>query len=200
MKVSYVLAVLMLSALKALAQGTVSFANDASSAITNGTTRSLLPTGSAYTAYLFYAPDGTTNEAAFVQLGQFGWAFFGPQPGVFDGGTKTTPNTTAPGDYAMFQVRVWEVFPTSYEQALADPGYHLGKGKILRVKTGNPPLTAPGSLLAAGLQGFCVYQATLSVGDSSVSEGDAGVTNAVFSVRLARASSQTVSVSFATSA
>jgi hypothetical protein len=82
--------------------------------------------------------------------------------GVFLPTTRTTPSTTAPGDFAWFQVRAWEAaFGTSYEQAAATPPSPggrcalIGTSNIVKVRT-DGPTSPPGILQQAVLNGFFV--------------------------------------------
>jgi hypothetical protein len=183
-------------------QGTVQFANSIESAVTNGTTGQLIEIGSSYIARLYYAPDGVTNESSFVELpvpGSFPCGAWFRFPGVFDGGTVTTPTNTLPGAFALFQVRLWPfVCHTPFETAYFNPAHEYGQSGVVRVKTGNPPGTGPGSLVASGLKGFTINRGALSVNDPVVTESDT-TTNALFTIRLARPMPTNATVRFATS-
>src|SRR5262249_38709187 len=86
---------------------------------------------------------------------------------------------------------------TSYEQVLTAPVMLgrlglVGKSNPVRVLTGSPtavPATPPGSLIAAGLQGFYLggppaIIPALRISDTSSLEGNVGTTQAVFVVTL----------------
>lgn len=149
--------------------GTVALFNSSASAVSNSLTMNRVPAGTTFRAALYYLPDTgvVPTEADFdhgtVLLPSVGFAF----PGVFNGGTRSTPATTPGGGDAWFHVRVWEsafgtnVFP-SYEEARDAQALVYGRrplvggGSIVKVTTGNPcaiPPTVPAFL---ALQGFCV--------------------------------------------
>ena len=144
------------------AQGTVNFQNNNGSAVTESLSGNKIVAGSTYNAALYWAVDGTVDQSLFVQIGAT--AAIQPLDGLIAAGSRTTPNGTAPGANAMFQVRVWEAaYGNSYEAVLANQTTQngrlglAGKSNLVRVATGSPggqPPTPPGSLLTAGLQGF----------------------------------------------
>lgn len=156
-----------------LAQGTVNFGN-VGAPISNGVSLAVLPSGTQFRAALYYLPTNNYPQAPT-------WLDFESQAarillpnattfslaGAFTAGTRTTPDTTAPGGDAWFQVRAWETaYGTSYEQA-RDSGRPalIGTSGVVKVRTGIPPNVAPGSLVAVstslpgygGLKGFYVY-------------------------------------------
>ena len=98
----------MIGAAPALqAQGLIVFHNlIPRAAITNRLTGELVVSGTAFKAALYYAPDSVSPPAdsAFVQVGPA--VDFGPSPGHFHGGLRTTPGTTAAGGPAYFQIRL----------------------------------------------------------------------------------------------
>jgi hypothetical protein len=210
MKTSICLVFSLTAAATVQAQGTVTFANNSASAVSNTLTMTRVAAGTTFSAALYYAPDGVADEALFQRIATTN--FF--QPGVFYGGTRTTPPTTPPGEWAMFQVRVFETaYGSSYEQVLSCPSLVggrcglVGKSIVVRVKTGNPqalPPTTPGSLVGTnGLRGFCVGDSfmdwgRLSVLDATVVEGNDGVTNLLFLVTLDGYPSTDVTVGFNT--
>jgi MYXO-CTERM domain-containing protein len=140
-------------ALAAHGQGTVNFSNiGASGGITNGISGGRVPVGTAFMVALYFAPEGTTAEGQFMQLGAA--TGIAPAAGLFSGGTRTAPAGMIPaGGMGHFQVRVWEsAFGTSYEAA-AGRGL-TGTSGILRVDTGDPTTVPPGtpaSLVAANV-------------------------------------------------
>jgi hypothetical protein len=159
--------VLGLAAQRGQAQGTVTFGNNSSSALTNGFTMQRLIAGTIFRVALYYMPDGPepTREQMLllgVQIGAS--APIAPAAGLYAAGTRTTPVTTPGAGFAWFQVRAWETaFGTSYEQALLNTMPQngrlaaTGRSNIIRVKTGDPVNNiAPGALTAFGLQTFCV--------------------------------------------
>src|SRR5262249_17520801 len=95
------------------AQGKVTFSNIGGAGVTNPLTGSPVARGTVFRAQLYYAPDGETNLMQFIPIGP-SVGFF--TDGFFQGGTRTTPTTTAPGDFALFQARCWETaFGGSFE-------------------------------------------------------------------------------------
>jgi hypothetical protein len=164
MKVKFLLGALLSVATALFGQGTVNFANNSATRITNVLTLMPIPAGTFFSAALYYGPDGMTDDINLIQIGAS--AIIGPPAGIILGGTRTTPANTAPGGFAVFQIRVWETaFGSTYEEAAFNPnpiGGRLalvGKSNCVRVETGNPfllPPTPPGLLTSAGLQGFFV--------------------------------------------
>src|SRR5689334_8209352 len=109
-----IIAITVFAALTGHAQGTVSFANATGTTaqrvrIDDPITGALAPAGQQYNFGLYWAPDGTLDETAFVMVGSsVGVAgTTGINSGIYNGGTRTIPVST-PGDFAMFQVRGWE--------------------------------------------------------------------------------------------
>ena len=99
-------------------QGLVKFTVGPGAGVINGLTGQPMPPGNSFSAGLYYAPDGISDEALFVQVGAP--AGFGPD-GRYAGGIRTVPTPT-PGGYAMLQIRAWEsAYGITYEQALAAP-------------------------------------------------------------------------------
>src|SRR5678815_2035594 len=101
-------------------QGTVTFGNNSSTAMTNWLTMQRVVAGTTIRVTLYYMPDQPVAptreemEAMGVPLGANG--VVQPAAGLFAAGTRTTPATTTPGGFAWFQVRAWEfAFGTSYE-------------------------------------------------------------------------------------
>jgi len=113
-----VLAVSLISAMNLHAQGTIVFANSSTTyVVTNnpagGYGRAV---GSTYHVALYWGPLGST-ESDLVQIGSAIPGFV--VNGRFTGGNYTTPIDTAPGDYAMFEVRGWTGSYSTFEDALA---------------------------------------------------------------------------------
>jgi hypothetical protein len=150
MKKLLITAAAVLASLNLFAQGTINFANNTSSLVyldQVGGTRA--PSGNAYNVGLYYAPDGTTDESMFIMVGAgAGMSTQVTAGGVFLGGTRTVPTAT-PGGFAMVQVRGWTTaYGASYETGLLGPAIpenKLGKSNILRIDTGDPTTTPPGS-------------------------------------------------------
>lgn len=151
----------LVTAVGAFAQGTVNFANNSSSFIVNGATGQNVTSAQGFKAALYWAVDGTSDFNSFTQIGAISSGFVGAVPpgtGLISAGTRTTGNATAPGAFAMFQIRVWDSNAgaiTSYESGVA-AGRAAGFSNMVRVQTGDGGALAAGSLTANGLQGFTV--------------------------------------------
>lgn len=154
-------------------QGLVVFHNlHPRAAITNAQTGQPVISGATFKAALYYAPDSPSAppDSAFSQLGAA--VDFGPSPGHFHGGLRTTPSTTAAGGPAYFQIRVWEAaYGATYEAAVAAPNMNgrpafRGTSNKVRVSsTGTvndfPPQVPP-PLTWHGLQSFTITYPGLS--------------------------------------
>ena len=141
-------------------QGTVNFSNlggnDSQKVYLNTVGGPLAPAGTTYSLGLYWAPDGVTDEEAFVMVGTSTGiiGLEGTPSGLFSGGTRNVPVTPASGP-AMLQVRAWSsAFGSSFEEAAASGAAALGKSPIIRVDTGDPG--SPASILAAGFTGFAI--------------------------------------------
>jgi hypothetical protein len=149
------------------AQGAISFANNTLTRVTNLLTLEPVVAGTTFQAALYYLPDQLISPTT-PDFDMFGSVLGAPIgfaiPGFFNGGTRTTPPSTLPGGFGWFQVRVWETaFGSTYEEALNNPNPMngrlacVGTSNIIRVPAGDlRPPGVPGSLVAAGLQGFYV--------------------------------------------
>ena len=163
MKKLILLGACICSSLNLQAQGTVNFGNNVASAVTNAVTGARLVAGNMFTAQLWYAPDrgSSPTEREMQPLGAT--TGISPLPGLITGGTRTTPNSTAPGGFAWFQIRILETAygPTWDEAITRSLNGRLaivGTSNIIKVKTGDPtaiPPGLPGSLAAAGLSFLC---------------------------------------------
>lgn len=125
-----ILFAMTLGCVNLLAQGTVDFANNAYSAVANSLTGSWVDAGGDFNVALYYLPDRASPPATsdFDREGFpcAPWAGF-HAPGLFSGGLRTTPPTTAPGGWGWFQVRAWETeYGASYEEALTAPPKYPG--------------------------------------------------------------------------
>jgi hypothetical protein len=149
-------------------QGTVTFGNNSSSAISNILSMQRIVAGTTFRVSLYYLPDQpvapTPSEMLALASPIGASSIIQPAAGLFAAGTRTTPSTTPGAGFAWFQVRAWEAaFGTSYEAVVNNTtpqGGRLGcagTSNIIRVKTGDPINNiAPGALTAFGLQGFFV--------------------------------------------
>jgi len=164
MKKLLLIATCMLASLAAYAQGTVTFANTASTLVKFGTTADVpvalqgtaVPTGTAATPSGFnvalYWMNPTTSTFEVLQAS----ASVAPLAGRFSAGTRTTGAATAGGSTATFMVKVWSGGSTfsSYEAALAsgNPSVYVGSSASFSNGTGNPNSVPPGAAVA--LTGF----------------------------------------------
>jgi hypothetical protein len=159
-----------LAATQVYGQGTVTFGNNSSTAITNALTMARVVAGTTFRVSLYYLPDQpvapTREEFELLGMRIGADGPIAPAAGLYAAGTRTTPNLTAGAGFAWFQVRAWEfAFGTSYE-AVRDntvaQGGRLGiagTSNIIRVKTGDPANNIPpGALTAFGLQTFLITQ------------------------------------------
>jgi len=114
--------------------------------------------GTTYRIALYWAPSGTVDEAAFVQVGAPTSFLTAINAGLFFGGTRTI-NTATPGPVVAFQCRAWAIaYGDSYEIALSQ-GIGTGKGPIFEMKTKDPfnPLEIrPAISTASGFRGFTI--------------------------------------------
>jgi len=130
----------------AFAQGSVIFENSLSTGnITLDSSSGPSAPAGGYTVALLYAP-GTTPVAqgSLAVIGTYGPA--GTSAGFFfDGTTITTPNTTAGGASAIFEVEGWTGNFANYAAAIAG-GARVGATAQFVNGTGNPggqPATPP---------------------------------------------------------
>jgi len=149
----------ILGSLSLYGQGWVSLANSSSSGVSNCFDYRCpcqpVPLGTTFTVGLYYAPDGETEPSILLRS----TTRIYPIAGRFLGGTRTTPASTPPGEYAMFQVKVWETrFGSTYEEAYSAPPQGgrlslLGVSNLMRVRTG----TSSASLLPLQPIFMCNY-------------------------------------------
>jgi hypothetical protein len=164
-KLLLITALAAVASLSAYGQGSVNFANNAATRVnfrdasTGATT--FVPAGTRFSAELVFAPDGTPTDAflqAATRLGPV--ASFAPVAGQFNAGGRTATGVVPPGGFGLFQVRVWETASSlDYKDALLRGQGYAGESAILRVDTGDPTTTPPGtaaSLITAGLASFTV--------------------------------------------
>lgn len=177
MKKNLLIVLTALAGLSLHGQGTVNFANNSSTAVTNSLTAARVEVGTTFLAGLYYAADGVTDESQFVQIGAN--TGFAPLPGFIAGGTRTVPVDVAPaGGHVMFQIRAWEAaYGGSYEDALAAPSQNgrqalAGKSNLIRVNTTDAnaqPPGVPASLTSGtGLTGFFLTVAPASAPEPSI--------------------------------
>lgn len=163
MKKLLIIATCMLASLAAYAQGTVTFANSASTLVRFDTTADVpaalqgtaLPTGTAadpsdFRAALYWLNPATS---AFEQLGAA--ASIAPVAGRFSGGTRTTGAGTAPGATGTFMVKVWSAGATfsTYEAALASGNASVYVGETASFSNGTGGAGSPPGP-AVALSGF----------------------------------------------
>lgn len=163
MKSCLVATAVILTSLPGFPQGTVNFANDTSSRITDATLGNALVTAAhGILVGLYWAPVSDPNN--FTQLGTS--VTVGSEiPGLFTGGARTTGASTPGGNTGRFQVRAWEAaYGSTFELAIAAPNMNgrpakRGVSNIMEVPTGNPmgsPATNPANLTSFNLQPYAV--------------------------------------------
>ena len=176
MKTTLLIPLIALAGWSLHGQGTVNFANNSASAVTNSLTSARVETGTTFLAALYYAADGVTDESQFAQVGAD--TGFAPLPGFIAGGTRTVPVGMAPnGGNVMFQIRAWEAaYGSTYEDALAAPSQNgrsalVGKSNIIRVNTtdanAQPPGVPASITSGTGLAGFFLNLAPVPVPEPS---------------------------------
>ena len=160
----------MFASINMFAQGTVNFANNSATAVTNSVTGLRVIAGTTapmnqFVAGLFYAPDTGGGAPAESAMAQIATTTISPVAGLIQGGKVTTPLTTAPGAKAYFQIRVWETAFGSWDNAqtavVGGKNAIAGASAILLVTTGDPNLVppgTPGNLITAGLKTFTANQ------------------------------------------
>jgi hypothetical protein len=122
-------AALVATAMGAFAQGTVQFINNASTLV-SFQAGGAVPAG--YNIGLWYGVEGTADENALALIASTTTA----APGRFVGGNVTTPDTTAGGGMAVFQIRAWESGFASYAAAFSGGG-NVGSSDLWTQITGN---------------------------------------------------------------
>jgi hypothetical protein len=139
-----ILTVCALSAVGALAQGTVNFASTGAQIFFDAANGGAAVPANAFTVGLYYGVTGTTDPATLALLST---RATGPVAGRFLGGTVTTPTTTAPGAAAVFEVRAWSTGYASYEAASASglSTVFVGRSGLFNTTTGNPTSVPPGT-------------------------------------------------------
>jgi hypothetical protein len=151
MKKLLVFASIVLCAVASYGQGTVTFANAASTAITNISGGGVAPYPRASVTVGLYGSTslGLANDSSLALIGAVGNTF---TPGLFSLGTRNIGN---PGDTVTLQVRAWSGAFATYEEALAaalvDGTTLVGKSTHWEQVTGggtNPsqPITGAGRL------------------------------------------------------
>src|SRR5579871_4412090 len=131
------------AAASALAQGTVSFENLFSTgAVTLNSSSGAYAQAGNYTVCLLWAAGTSVVPQASLTV----LATYSPTTSGFflDGATITTPNGTAPGANAMFEVQGWTGNYADYASAVA--GHALvGQTAEFLNGTGNPTTSPPGN-------------------------------------------------------
>jgi hypothetical protein len=166
MKKLILIATCMLASLAAYAQGTVTFANSASTLVTFGTTADVpaalqgtsLPTGttavpSDFRVALYWL---NPTSSAFEMLG--GAASIAPVAGRFSNGTRTTGGVA--GATETFMVKAWSAGGTysSYEAALASglSSVYVGETASFSNATGGAGTPAGPPVPLSGFTGLSV--------------------------------------------
>jgi len=150
-----ILTVCALSAVGALAQGTVNFASTGAQIFFDAANGGAAVAAGAFRVGLYYGVAGTTDPATLVLLRDVAT---GPVAGRFLGGTVTTPTTTAPGAAAVFEVRAWSTGYASYEAATASglSTVFVGRSALFTTTTGNPTSVPPGTPAALSFANVAV--------------------------------------------
>jgi len=150
----------VLLAIGVQAQGTVNFANNAATAISNIVTGARVPAGNTFLAQLYYGAAGLADDSSFQSVTNPAATF--TLAGQVLAGTRST--TLAGGSTGSFQIRAWQAslgptwevaFP-AWQSGAAGPV--LGKSGIIQVKTADPFASPPGTptslITGTGLTGF----------------------------------------------
>jgi hypothetical protein len=139
-----ILTACVFSAVGALAQGTVNFASTGAQIFYDAANGGAAVPANQFTVGLYYAIAGTIDPNALTPIAT---KLTGPVAGRFLGGTVTTPNTTAPGASAVFEIRAWSGAFANYEAAVAsgDPAVFVGRSGLFTNPTGNPGTVPPGT-------------------------------------------------------
>lgn len=189
-------AVVGLTSMAAYSQGFVAFVNNTSTRIAFGnnaapgdTPGAFLPTGTRFLVGLYYAPDGPDPTDAGMLNVMGPSVGIAPLAGRYNGGTRSTPSTTAPGGDAWFQVRTWEsAFGTDYETAFASGPRDVGgntrlavTGKSLRFNIATGSSSAPAQITAAG--GVGPFSAEIVPEPSTIALGILGGLGTLFLLR-----------------
>jgi len=143
----------VMASLSLFAQGTIDFKNSTATSVMlqNADTTVVKAPINAYAVGLWWAPAGTTDEAAFTFLAGSTTKIF-PAAGIFSGGTKTIAAPFVGGTAIAAQVRGWDFSLADYGSALA-AGKATGKSTIFAMTTGAPngsPPTNPQGFLGVG--------------------------------------------------
>jgi hypothetical protein len=183
-------------------QSDVIFANNVASAVTNSLTGQRPPVDPIFAIALYVAPDGTTNEAALVEIARTIFA----SPGRFNAGSVYYAlGIVSPGGYGIFQVRIWETnYGNTYDAAIAAGPQNgrtslRGKSILMRIQTGT--VTTPGPSLSQYLNPIVLtaeLMPTFTVNNILVAEGTNGTKEAVFTVRLQPATTNVTTIDFMT--
>jgi len=165
MKKLIVIAAAALVTISGYSQGTVQSANGVASLVTNSLTGAAAIAGTTFKVAIYYLPDQASApptaefDANGMMLGSA--VNMGPVAGRYSTGTRSTPTSTAPGGPAWFQIRSWESsFGATYADAvnnLTPQGGRfalVGTSAIIRVTSGDPTSTPPGTPGSIVVPGF----------------------------------------------
>lgn len=148
------------------AQGTVGFANNASTLVrkwTSPTDMTLVSAPITTTRVEFmWAADGTTEPGMFETVAGVNPLALSPVPGRFSTATAITVPGIAAGGIISAVVRGWTGgfadYASAYAAGLVDPNIMVGTSAIFRVDTGDPtavPAGTPGNIVTSiSGQGF----------------------------------------------
>ncbi|HXT41844.1 MAG TPA: PEP-CTERM sorting domain-containing protein [Candidatus Angelobacter sp.] len=167
MKAKISMLVSFIVVLTASAQGTVNFANTATSLLIEGLGGPPVPVGQFTVELLYWAsdPGATTWSSSIAGLTSIKTSANFVSPGRFIGGVATTPATTAGGATAWFAVVAWQTSFGSYDAAVTGGGFYGYTGAFQNA-TGNPNAVPPGP--AAALNVFTGNNNILLVPEPSI--------------------------------
>jgi hypothetical protein len=143
-------------------QGAVNFSNNSDTlvrlAAADGSLQ-VITEANAFQVALYWAPDGVTDESAFMYTGRSVFVLADPFNGRFVGGTVEF-SQVAPGSPVMLQVRGWETqYGNTYDEVMAsgNPAAHAGKTDIFRLQTGHPLQPPPPLFVDGAFTGLILH-------------------------------------------
>jgi hypothetical protein len=151
----------VLMSVNGYSQGTVTFANSATTPIINtltgqSATVGLLRVGLYYNVNLTAVPNPDAPDDSFSQVGAFA---NGLANGLFIGGTRTITEVL-PGTSVLFQVRAWSAAFATYEEAYnagrAGGNALVGASRLMTIPTGGGSLPTPTLVTQGMLTSFSV--------------------------------------------
>jgi len=149
----------VLLAIGVQAQGTVNFANNAATAISNIVTGARVPAGNTFLAQLYYGTAGAVDDSSFISVATAPATF--TLAGQVLAGARST--SLVGGTTGSFQIRAWEAslgatWDVAFPAWQSGAAGVLGKSGIIQVKTADPSSVPPGTptslITGTGLTGF----------------------------------------------